>query len=101
MGGDGSAQGAPRRLPLGVARSFERVRHLPRRQTGRARWRYFDGGLDFALTVAAELAGEDFAQQLQLALEYAPAPTFDSSTPETAPPAVLAAALKAAARLKL
>ena len=50
-------------------------------------------GLDFALTVAAELAGEDFAQTLQLNLEYAPAPPFNAGRPETAPPQVLAAAM--------
>jgi putative intracellular protease/amidase len=49
-------------------------------------------GIDFALTVAAELAGADFAQGLQLTLEYAPAPPFDAGRPETAPPEVLAAA---------
>jgi putative intracellular protease/amidase len=47
-------------------------------------------GMDFALVVAAELAGTRFAQTLQLALEYAPAPPFDSGLPETAPPEVLA-----------
>jgi cyclohexyl-isocyanide hydratase len=48
-------------------------------------------GMDFALVVAAELAGVPFAQALQLNLEYAPAPPFDSGLPETAPPEVLAA----------
>lgn len=57
--------------------------------------RYFTGGgvtagIDFALTLAAEIAGDDFAQGLQLALEYAPAPPFNSGRPETAPPHVLA-----------
>jgi transcriptional regulator GlxA family with amidase domain len=47
-------------------------------------------GIDFALTVAAELAGETFAQALQLNIEYAPAPPFDAGRPETAPPEVLA-----------
>lgn len=47
-------------------------------------------GIDFALTLAAEIAGDDFAQGLQLALEYAPAPPFSSGRPETAPPHVLA-----------
>jgi putative intracellular protease/amidase len=47
-------------------------------------------GLDFALVVAAELAGARFAQSLQLALEYAPAPPFDSGRPETAAPDILA-----------
>ena len=47
-------------------------------------------GLDFAFVVAAELAGADFAQDLQLGLEYAPDPPFNAGRPETAPPAVLA-----------
>ena len=46
-------------------------------------------GIDFALTVAAELAGAPTAQAIQLQLEYAPAPPFDAGRPETAPPAVL------------
>ncbi len=46
-------------------------------------------GIDFALTLAAELAGPDIAQSIQLALEYAPAPPFDAGRPETAPPEVL------------
>ncbi|WP_375465248.1 DJ-1/PfpI family protein [uncultured Methylobacterium sp.] len=49
-------------------------------------------GIDFALTVVSELAGIEAAQGVQLAIEYAPAPPFDAGTPETAPPAVLAAA---------
>ena len=48
-------------------------------------------GMDFALVVAAELAGEAFAQGLQLGLEYAPAPPWNAGRPETAPPEVLAA----------
>jgi len=47
-------------------------------------------GIDFAFIVAAEIAGRDIAQMLQLNLEYAPAPPFDSGRPETAPPEVLA-----------
>ncbi|MFL5295545.1 MAG: DJ-1/PfpI family protein [Phenylobacterium sp.] len=48
-------------------------------------------GLDFAFTVLAELAGKEFAQTVQLALEYAPEPPFDAGRPELAPPHVLAA----------
>src|ERR1700722_5211977 len=48
-------------------------------------------GIDFALVVAAELAGEDMAQAIQLGIEYAPAPPFNSGRPETAPAGVLAA----------
>jgi cyclohexyl-isocyanide hydratase len=46
-------------------------------------------GIDFALTVVAEIAGDETAQAIQLAVEYAPAPPFDAGRPETAPPAVL------------
>jgi len=48
-------------------------------------------GIDFALTLAAEIAGPEFAQAIQLGLEYAPAPPFNAGRPETAPPEVLAA----------
>ncbi|MFZ2007947.1 MAG: DJ-1/PfpI family protein [Stellaceae bacterium] len=47
-------------------------------------------GIDFALTVVAELAGEETAQAIQLGIEYAPAPPFDAGSPETAPPTILA-----------
>jgi cyclohexyl-isocyanide hydratase len=47
-------------------------------------------GIDFALTVLAELAGDVVAQTIQLGLEYAPAPPFNAGLPETAPPGVVA-----------
>jgi cyclohexyl-isocyanide hydratase len=43
-------------------------------------------GIDFGLTVAAELAGEDVAKSIQLILEYDPLPPFDSGSPEKADP---------------
>jgi putative intracellular protease/amidase len=57
-------------------------------------------GIDFALTLAAELAGEQVAKAIQLTLEYAPAPPFDSGRPETAPREVLEAVQKFNARLE-
>jgi cyclohexyl-isocyanide hydratase len=48
-------------------------------------------GIDFALTVAAEIAGPETARQIQLGVEYAPAPPFSDGTPETAAPALVAA----------
>ena len=54
-------------------------------------------GIDFALTLAAELFGEDVAQLVQLQLEYAPAPPFASGSPDTAPAAVLEDARRRAA----
>jgi len=47
-------------------------------------------GIDFALTLAAELTNPITAQSVQLGLEYAPAPPFDSGTPDRAPANVLA-----------
>lgn len=46
-------------------------------------------GIDFGLTMAAELAGEEVAKAIQLALEYDPKPPFDSGSPEKAGPAVV------------
>ncbi len=42
-------------------------------------------GIDMALTFAAEAVNEDFAQVLQLALQYDPKPPFKGGTPESAP----------------
>jgi transcriptional regulator GlxA family with amidase domain len=47
-------------------------------------------GIDMALTAVAELVGKDVAEAIGLALEYAPAPPFDSGRPETARPEVVA-----------
>jgi transcriptional regulator GlxA family with amidase domain len=47
-------------------------------------------GIDFALTVTAELVGADAAQAIQLQIEYAPSPPFEAGDPETAPPDILA-----------
>ena len=49
-------------------------------------------GIDFGLVVIAELLGREEAETVQLALEYAPAPPFDSGLPDRAPAAIVAAA---------
>ena len=49
-------------------------------------------GIDFALTIAAEIAGAEAAQAIQLQIEYAPAPPFSAGSPESAPAEVLDAA---------
>jgi cyclohexyl-isocyanide hydratase len=43
-------------------------------------------GIDIALSIVADLAGEGVAKMIQLMIEYAPAPPFDAGRPETAPP---------------
>lgn len=58
--------------------------------------RFFSGGgvtagIDFALLMAAEIAGDVYAQSIQLNIEYAPDPPFASGHPDTAPTEVLRA----------
>lgn len=49
-------------------------------------------GIDFGLTMVAELLGDTEAQTIQLAIEYAPQPPFDAGTPREAPADILQAA---------
>jgi cyclohexyl-isocyanide hydratase len=53
-------------------------------------------GIDFGLTLVAEIAGRETAEAIQLAIEYDPAPPFQAGSPETAAPAVVARARAAA-----
>jgi cyclohexyl-isocyanide hydratase len=48
-------------------------------------------GIDFGLSVVAEIAGEMTARAIQLGIEYDPAPPFDSGNPDRAPAAVKSA----------
>lgn len=54
-------------------------------------------GIDVALAVLAERAGAEYAQAVQLGIEYAPAPPFAAGRPEDAPADVVA---RARARLE-
>ena len=47
-------------------------------------------GIDFALRLAAEVAGDAVARAIQLGLEYDPAPPFASGHPDVADPALVA-----------
>jgi cyclohexyl-isocyanide hydratase len=57
-------------------------------------------GIDFALTLVAELAGVATAEAIQLALEYAPEPPFDAGAPSTAPAEVVAAVRRRGAKVR-
>jgi len=48
-------------------------------------------GIDFALSLIAELRGDVVAQSIQLNLEYAPEPAFQAGRPDLAPPDIYAA----------
>lgn len=43
-------------------------------------------GIDFALTLVAEIAGDAVGKAVQLQMEYDPEPPFTSGSPHTAPP---------------
>ena len=47
-------------------------------------------GIDFALAVVAELLGDEIAQEVQLQMEYDPQPPYQTGSPLTAPPALVA-----------
>ena len=46
-------------------------------------------GIDFALSLFAEIAGQEAAEFTQLALEYAPEPPFHAGSPAEAPPGLV------------
>jgi cyclohexyl-isocyanide hydratase len=48
-------------------------------------------GIDFGLSIVAEIAGETAAQAIQLGIEYDPAPPFSAGNPDSAPAEIKAA----------
>jgi putative intracellular protease/amidase len=52
-------------------------------------------GIDLALTLAANIAGPELAQSIQLAIEYDPHPPFDAGAPSKAPKPILEMAVAA------
>lgn len=65
---------------LGVDVGTERVVIDRNRMTGGG----VTAGIDFGLTIAAKLCGEEAAKIAQLLMEYDPAPPFDVGSPEKA-----------------
>lgn len=57
-------------------------------------------GIDFALTLAANLFGEERAQRVQLSMEYDPQPPFAGGSPRSAKPAMVAALRKGGAEFQ-
>ena len=47
-------------------------------------------GIDMALNLAAQIAGDDVAKSIQLLIEYDPQPPFDAGSPGKAGPAIVA-----------
>ncbi|MBP1851916.1 DJ-1/PfpI family protein [Rhizobium halophytocola] len=74
-------------LPLMGARHVEgRVVRDRNRMTGGG----VTAGIDFALTLAAEMKGEEAAKRAALTIEYAPQPPFQSGMPQEAGEAMVA-----------
>ncbi len=55
-------------------------------------------GIDMALRLVAEIAGDDVAKMIQLSIEYDPQPPFDTGSPEKAGEALVQRALVELAR---
>lgn len=73
---------------LGIEASHERVAIDRNRITGGG----VTSGIDFGLTVIAQIKGQEAAEVTQLVLEYAPEPPFNAGHPRTAKPETVAAA---------
>ncbi len=67
---------------FGAIPAAERVVHDRNRLSGGG----VTAGIDFGLTLLAEIAGDDVAQSVQLGLEYDPQPPFNAGSPEKAGP---------------
>jgi cyclohexyl-isocyanide hydratase len=76
---------------LGVETVHQRVVADRNRFTGGG----VTAGIDFGLTLLAELRGEEIAKITQLSMEYDPKPPFDTGSPDTAGPELTAIALAA------
>ena len=57
-------------------------------------------GIDMALALAGQIAGDQVAQAIQLGIEYDPQPPYDAGSPDRAP-ADLVTALRARSRFIL
>ncbi len=78
--------GALAQLPaLGVTPSHDRVVIDGKYATAAG----VSAGIDLALTLAGEMMGDDVAQTVQLIIEYAPEPPYNSGSTATAPPEIV------------
>jgi cyclohexyl-isocyanide hydratase len=57
-------------------------------------------GIDFGLSLAAKLYGEDLAKEVQLMMEYDPSPPFHSGSPATAAPEIIQRAVESRKKIQ-
>jgi cyclohexyl-isocyanide hydratase len=81
---------------FGVVPVSERVVRDRNRLTGAG----VTSGMDFALVLAAELFGQDRAREVQLMLEYDPAPPFSDGSPQTAAPELVEQVRRSSAKFQ-
>jgi len=72
---------------FGVEATWERVVMDRNRITGGG----ITAGIDFGLVLAAQVCGEQIAKEIQLMMEYAPEPPFQSGSPKIAEAALVEA----------
>ncbi len=80
----------PQLAALGIEVGTERVVIDRNRITGGG----VTAGIDFGLTIASILYGEEIAKITQLLMEYNPVPPFDTGSPEKAGPELVAKAMR-------
>ncbi|WNJ89124.1 DJ-1/PfpI family protein [Bosea sp. 685] len=79
---------------FGVEPVAERVVRDRNRVTGAG----VTSGIDFALSLMADVFGEERARKVQLQMEYDPQPPFPGGSPASAPPELVAAVTQDAAK---
>jgi putative intracellular protease/amidase len=91
----GLLEGVPATTHWGAVEELEALgaRYTPERVVAAGKMMTAAGvsaGIDMALTLAAEIAGEEVAEAIQLGIEYDPQPPFDRGSVEKARPEVVA-----------
>jgi transcriptional regulator GlxA family with amidase domain len=91
LAGAGVLNGVEATTHWGALDELARLGAIPVRERVVTRGKIITGagvsaGIDMALTLAASVAGEEYARTLQLMMEYDPAPPFDAGSPAKAGP---------------
>jgi cyclohexyl-isocyanide hydratase len=86
----------PQLALFGVEPVAERVVADRNRVTGAG----VTSGIDFALSLMADVFGEERARKVQLQMEYDPQPPFPGGSPASAPPELVAAVTQDAAKFQ-
>ncbi len=102
LAGAGVLDGVEATTHWGAIDDLARLGAIPRRERVVRRGKIVtaagvSAGIDMALTLAAEIAGAELAQTIQLMMEYDPQPPFDCGSPDKAGPDAVGRAMTAMA----